>query len=186
MSASHNDPQAYARLSKVWEGTKHLPHTSTDPEDHKFDTNLILRDVSLHSASYNPVRQVTFAVNISHFYVNTLRNLHGGAASLIFDLCTSLAVMGLAGGEKDRDADIGDEVTELGRIWLNSGVSRNLSVTYLRPAPIKTRCLVVCEVLHVGRKVASVRGTLRKDGVDGEAGVLCICMHDKVCYASRL
>lgn len=186
MSISRNDPRAYARLAVIWEGTKLLPHTSPDPEDHKFDTKLILRDMSLHSATYTPVRQVIFNLDISHFYVNSLRNLHGGAASLIFDLCTSLALTGLAGGEDDAEAQIGDEITDLGRLWLSSGVSRNLSVTYLRPAPIKTRCLVVCEILHVGRKVASVRGTLRADGVDGEEGELCICMHDKVCYRSKL
>lgn len=94
--------------------------------------------------------------------------------------------MGVAGGEKDGEAEIGDEVTELGRVWLNAGVSRNLSVTYLRPAPEGTRCLVTCEVLHVGRKMASVRGTLRKEGEDGESSVLCICMHDKVSYGSKL
>lgn len=187
MLASNNDPQAYARLSKIWEDTKQLPtYTSSDPADHKFDRYLVLRDISLYSASYAPVRQVTFILNVSHFYANALRNLHGGAASLIFDLLTSVALMGTAGGEADSEAEVGDEGSELGRLWGNAGVSRTLSVTYLRPAPEGTRCLVNCEILHVGRKMASIRGVLRKDGVEGENGVFCVCMHDKVSYGSKL
>lgn len=63
--------------------------------------------------------KAVFTFKVARFYCNATGNLHGGASSMIFDLCTSLPVMAL--GKKD--------------FWLNAGVSRTLIVNYLRPAP---------------------------------------------------
>lgn len=61
--------------------------------------------------------------------------LHGGATSMIVDMCTTLAQAPLAAPG----------------YWEFGGVSRMLSVTYLRPIPRGTEILIVCEVVQVGK-----------------------------------
>jgi acyl-coenzyme A thioesterase 13 len=85
-------------------------------------------------------------------------NLHGGAAALIFDICTTCALVPIA-----RDG-----------FWVFVGVTRNLNVTYLRPAPMGARVEVHCEVVHAGKRLATIRGEIRREGK-----VLSICEHLK-------
>ncbi|KAJ5422307.1 Thioesterase superfamily [Penicillium cf. griseofulvum] len=42
------------------------------------------------------------------------------------------------------------------------GVSRNLKVTYLRPVPTGMEVRLVCEVVHVGKRLALLRAEIQK------------------------
>jgi acyl-coenzyme A thioesterase 13 len=61
-------------------------------------------------------------------------------------------------------------------IFALGGVSRNLSLTYLRPVPEGTEIRVVCEVIHVGRKLALLRGEIRRAKDDT---VCVVASHEK-------
>lgn len=50
-----------------------------------------------------------------------------------------------------------------------SGVSRSLNVTYLRPVPVGATVVVTANVVHAGRKLATVRGVI----VNKEDGKIC-------------
>lgn len=51
----------------------------------------------------------------------------------------------------------------------SSGVSRSLNVTYLRPVPVGATVVVTANVVHAGRKLATVRGVI----VNKEDGKIC-------------
>jgi len=88
-------------------------------------------------------------------------NLHGGATALIIDITTTLALAIIA-----RPG-----------FWQYAGVSRTLSVTYLRPAPMGRRVRVVAEVVQAGRKVCTLKGRVE----DEETGrLLSIAEHGKI------
>ena len=61
--------------------------------------------------------------------------MHGGAVSLIIDMATTLSQAPLAAPG----------------FWEFGGVSRTLSVTYLRPIPKNMAILVICDVVQVGK-----------------------------------
>ncbi|KAI5788286.1 HotDog domain-containing protein [Geopyxis carbonaria] len=75
-------------------------------------------------------------------------NLHGGAAALIFDVCTTAALAPIAAPG----------------FYSYAGVTRSLNVTYLRPVPVGSEVSVVCEVLHAGRRLVTIRGEIRVEG----------------------
>ncbi|EGX94763.1 thioesterase family protein, putative [Cordyceps militaris CM01] len=104
---------------------------------------------------------VTFSFTVDECHNNASGNMHGGAIATLFDWATSMPLA---------------LVCKPG-FWSFMGVSRNLDVSYLRPAPVGTECLVECDIVSVGRNMAMLRGTLRRksDGV-----ILATCSHDKV------
>ncbi|KAF8244804.1 hypothetical protein K440DRAFT_587946 [Wilcoxina mikolae CBS 423.85] len=75
-------------------------------------------------------------------------NLHGGAAALIFDICTTTALV---------------PISKLG-YWQFAGVSAGLSVTYLRPVPAGSEVEVFSEVVNAGKRLATLRGEIRLGG----------------------
>lgn len=85
---------------------------------------------------------------------------------MIHDICTSLTLMGI--GKKD--------------FWLNGGVSRVLTVNYLRPAQVGTEMELDAEVVAAGKNLALTRAILKRasDGVP-----VSTCEHSKVAVPSK-
>lgn len=80
--------------------------------------------------------------------------MHGGCAATLIDIMSTMILLGMS---------------RPGRFMLG-GVSRNLKVTYLRPVPSGTEIRLVCILVHVGRRLALLRGEIYR--VDN--GDLCI------------
>lgn len=85
---------------------------------------------------------------------NYMGNLHGGCAATLIDVLSTTILLG---------------VSEPGKFALG-GVSRNLKVTYLRPVPTETEARVVCELVHVGKRLALLRAEIQK----AASGDLCV------------
>ncbi len=142
---------------------------------------------------HTPPRAV-FGYTVRDEHCNRMGNMHGGATATLFDFCTSLAqamvprqaaVADIADeeGREERDKKDGgsdesnpDNVALL-KSWAPLGVSRTLAVTYVRPAPSGTAVLVECDLVHMGRRMSSLRGTLRRAS---DGAVLATCEHGKV------
>lgn len=119
---------------------------------------------NLHLVSTNPSGphpSCTFSYTVQPDNCNRLQNLHGGCAATLFDYCTtlSLAMVNRPG------------------FWSFMGVSRTLNVTYMRPVPVGEEVLLQCEIVQIGKKLATLRGTMkrRSDGL-----LLAVCEHGKV------
>jgi len=125
-----------------------------------------MQQVSLISASAE-TRSTKWALRVVPALCNMGGNLHGGAAATLLDTLTSMALVA---------------ITEKG--FLDRGhVSRSLSCTYLRPAPVGDY-IVESWVLEVGKRMACVRGEIRTpDGPQGDKGKVCVeCVHDKAIF----
>lgn len=119
--------------------------------------------ISLHSVTTSPTHpSVTFLFIPQTEHSNRHGTLHGGAAATVFDYLTTMPL---------------NVVARPGGYWQRLGVSRNLSVTYLRPAKAGEELLVECEVVQVSRRMAVLRGTMRRKA-DGK--ILMMCEHQKV------
>ncbi|CAK47593.1 hypothetical protein An02g03130 [Aspergillus niger] len=60
-------------------------------------------------------------------------------------------------------------------LYSYGGVSRNLKTTYIRPVPAGTEIRVVCELVHMGKRMALLRAEIQK--LDGS--VCVVAEHDK-------
>ncbi|KAI9662185.1 MAG: RNA polymerase III subunit C82 [Trizodia sp. TS-e1964] len=103
----------------------------------------VLQDCKLVAAA--PEGKCTFELLVTEKYANMRGMLHGGAAALIFDMCTAVAV---------------GPVARPGTWGFLGGVSRALNISYLKPVPIGTTLRIECEVLHLGRKLSLLRGVM--------------------------
>jgi acyl-coenzyme A thioesterase 13 len=98
----------------------------------------------------NNTAVATFSMKVVGQICNRTGMLHGGAASMIIDMCTTLAQAPIA-----RPG-----------YWEFGGVSRVLSVTYLRPIPKDSEILIICEVVQVGKALVTIQARIyRKDGM---------------------
>ncbi|KAI0025074.1 HotDog domain-containing protein [Xylariomycetidae sp. FL0641] len=117
-----------------------------------------------HSPSL-PHPSVTFRLKVQPIHANGLDNLHGGCASTIFDICTTMPLY----------------LINKPGFWQSLGVSRTLNCTYLRPVPVGTTVDIECEIVQVGKKLCALRGVMRAVTDNGKQGpVLVICEHGKV------
>jgi acyl-coenzyme A thioesterase 13 len=80
--------------------------------------------------------------------------LHGGCAATLVDVLSTTILLGVSQPGKFRFG----------------GVSRNLKLTYLRPVPMETEARMVCEIVHVGKRLALLRAEIQK--VD--SGDVCV------------
>lgn len=108
-----------------------------------------------------PHPSCTFTFTVQPDNCNRMKNLHGGCAATLFDYCTTLplALINKPG------------------FWQSMGVSRTLNVTYMRPVSVGEQVTIQCEVVQVGKKLATLRGVMRRksDGL-----LLAACEHGKV------
>jgi acyl-coenzyme A thioesterase 13 len=125
-----------------------------------FEESLMTKDLTLISATGLPTVTAVFEMTISPMYGSRMGNAQGGAISLIHDMCTTMAVAPLARED----------------FWHFGGVSRTLSVTYLRPTKTGTDVVIECEVLQIGKRLATIRSSMKDKKTDN---LLSICEHNK-------
>ncbi|KAF5017449.1 hypothetical protein F66182_10619 [Fusarium sp. NRRL 66182] len=119
---------------------------------------------NLHLVSANPNSlhpSCVFSYTVQPSNCNRLRNLHGGCAATLFDWCTTLPIAMVNGPG----------------FWQGMGVSRTLNVTYMRPVPAGEEVLIECEIIQIGKKLATLRGTMRRRS---DNTLLATCEHGKV------
>lgn len=101
-----------------------------------------------------------FEVKVAPIFANRMGNMHGGAVAMILDMCTTMTAAPLARED----------------FWWFGGVSRTLSMTYLRPVRMGMDLLIECEVLQQGTRLATIRGQVR----DKKTGLLLsLAEHNK-------
>lgn len=110
--------------------------------------------------------RATYTFKVTRFYCNGSGNLHGGASATFYDLCTSLTLQAV--GKPG--------------FWINAGVSRVLTVNYLRPAPEGTELEMDTEVISVGQSLAMLRGVLK---IAESGKPVSTCEHNKAAVASK-
>ena len=115
----------------------------------------------LRASSAMPQPWVHFSYTVQPDHCNRLGNLHGGCVATIFDFCTTMPIA-LVGREG------------FWRLW---GVSRTINTTYLRPAAEGEELLVECEVVHLGKNLASLKGVMRRKR---DGAITATCEHGKV------
>lgn len=126
----------------------------------RFSSNLYKTLCLLDVSTPTPTTSlVTFGYTLPAYYSNPLGNLHGAAHALIYDNCTTLALAAVSSPG----------------FWMLGGVSRVLDVKYVRGLRVGEDVRVECEVVHVGRQSAALRGVIR----DGRGRVCSTCEHDK-------
>jgi acyl-coenzyme A thioesterase PaaI-like protein len=138
------------------------------PHDQRLLSQFCEKDVSLKKVTRTGPNStsIVFTFKVSRFYCNVSGNLHGGAQATIYDMLTGMAIQGI--GRRD--------------FWLNGGVSRSLSVTYLRPAPEGTELECDVELMHAGKSLALMRGVMRRAD-DGK--LISTCEHDKAAVQAK-
>ncbi|KAL2208944.1 Thioesterase/thiol ester dehydrase-isomerase [Sarocladium strictum] len=119
--------------------------------------------ISVHSVGTSSTHpSVTFHFTVQEGHSNRHGTLHGGCGATLFDYLTTLPL---------------NVIARPGGYWQQLGVSRNLNVTYLRPVKVGDEVLIETEVLQVSKRLAILRGTMRRKG-DGK--VVMMCEHQKV------
>lgn len=140
--------------------------TSARDEDNNAVEGNWISSLTPHLTLAHPIppkhrSSITFNFTIQSEHCNRMHSLHGGCISSLFDFTTTLALL----------------LVSRPGFWESMGVSRCLNVTYLRPAPEGTELLIECEVTHVGKSLAALKGTMRRKS-DGK--ITATCEHTKV------
>lgn len=129
-----------------------------DPKYNGFDTEPLRHTDFIEANIEN--KTTRFRFRVLDVMCNKDRNLHGGAASTIFDNLSSTALF------------------TVGRpgFWDNLGVSRSLSVVFHRPLPLNTTVELICRVVSAGRRLTHLEAVM-----ETEDGKICAsCIHEKV------
>jgi uncharacterized protein (TIGR00369 family) len=123
--------------------------------------NTLVPFLKIHSiGASKPHPPVTFSLTVQGAHCNNMQTLHGGCTATIFDICTTLALACVA-----RPG-----------CWDMLGVSRTLNITYMAPVRAGEQVLIACEIVQVGRNLATLRGIITK----AEGGqIVATCEHGK-------
>ncbi|SPN97680.1 uncharacterized protein DNG_01193 [Cephalotrichum gorgonifer] len=116
--------------------------------------------VTYISSSATPTPRASFHYTVQKSHCNTIGNLSGGAAATLLDYLTTLPIC-LVNSPS----------------WIYLGISRNLSLTFLQPAPLGETVRVDCEVLGIGKRMATIRAEIKREA-DGT--VLVVAEHSVV------
>ncbi|KAL4871803.1 hypothetical protein BDV12DRAFT_163145 [Aspergillus spectabilis] len=130
-----------------------------DPEQERWDIDIAALNLTFHSASREPA-EIAFLLTVAPTHCNLLGNLHGGCAATLFDVLSSMILLGVS---KPGQFEYG-------------GVSRHLDVTYLRPVPVGTTVKLVSRVVHMGKRLALLRSEIVR--VD-DGNVCMVSDHEK-------
>jgi acyl-coenzyme A thioesterase 13 len=131
----------------------------------------------LLSAIYNPKVQLGYCIlsfTVVENMVNGLGGMHGGAIATVFDECTSMCATATVLGKQRLAEQQGDDQSEGLNRWIGGGVSRTLNVTYLRPAKVGQELVLECEMVAMGRNLATMRGSMKRKA---DGAVIAICEH---------
>lgn len=130
--------------------------------------NSLMPHVKLHSTCKDtPHPRVTFTYTVQPDHCNRLQNLHGGCAATLFDFCTTMPL----------------SLINKPGYWAYLGVTRTLSVTYLRPVPVGMEVLIECEVIHAGKNLATMKGVMKRKS---DGAILCMAEHGKASIEPKL
>lgn len=130
----------------------------SDAKYNGFDT-VPLRHIEFVSADVDQ-KTTSFRFQVLEFMCNKDGNLHGGAASTIFDNLSSTALFTIA-----RPG-----------FWNNLGVSRFLSVVFHRPLPLNTTVELTCCAVSAGRRLTHLEAVMKT-----EDGKICASfVHEKM------
>jgi uncharacterized protein (TIGR00369 family) len=94
-----------------------------------------MQNIRLVDAQANPTSKVTFEFDVLAAFCSKSNNMHGGAVALLTDMATTMATIPIA--RKD--------------FWHFGGVSRIITVSYLRPIPKGITLLVKCKLVQIGK-----------------------------------
>ncbi len=108
-----------------------------------------------------PHPKLVFSFTVQPEHCNLLGNLHGGCTSTMFDYATTMTLV---------------QINHPG-FWLYLGVSRTLNVTYLRPMPVGETFHIECEIVHIGKRLATLKGVARRPS---DGALMAVCEHGKV------
>jgi len=95
--------------------------------------------LQLVSSTGPPKVTSVFELEVTPAFGNRMGNMHGGAIALVYDMCTTMTVAPLSRED----------------FWWFGGVSRVLSVTYLRPVKVGMCIRIECEVLQMGTRLGA-------------------------------
>ena len=125
-----------------------------------YDRRLRRDQVRFGSASFGPPAQVTFYATVVPEMANKNGTLHGGCAATLIDSLSSTLLVGLG---------------QPGRFSLG-GITRALDLKFLRAVPVGVEIAIVCEIVHVGRRLALLKAEIRRR----DTGDVCVVgEHDK-------
>ncbi|KAF7595904.1 hypothetical protein BBP40_004397 [Aspergillus hancockii] len=115
-------------------------------DEERWNIDVTACDLRFESATQGPPARVSFVFKVIPKICNAVGTLHGGCAATLIDILSTVILLGVS---KPGNFSMG-------------GVSRNLRVTYLRPAPKDTEVRLVCDVVHVGKRLALLRAEISR------------------------
>lgn len=127
---------------------------STDQHAQSIDMPVHQSGLRIESYTEQPSPAITFYFRTVPEMCNLTKNLHGGCAATLIDGLTTVLL-----GAVSRPG-----------LFSHGGVSRNLRLTYFRAIRAGTAVKLLCEVVHVGGRLALLRAEMYND----ETGELCI------------
>lgn len=155
--------QPSQRASKEAHGSSDQGYANSMPDsnfDKAHSQAIIVSSVSM-DLEPNSTAKATFVFTIPPGYSNNPvggGQTHGGAVATFLDNITSTALMASK------------------RCW-GQGLSRKLNVTFLRTPKEGERCVVETEVIHLGRRVATIHARMRREADDV---LLAMCTQEKL------